>query len=223
MLKRLENKNKMFNAVNEVINRNKPIWQDIAAMVNITDEFSDKLSEIDNLRQQTEGDTTGGTREKEQLEGALVDKNYEISSALFAMSIRNNNAVLKEKVDYTESELQQARDGELVATGETISALARENLEPLGEYGVDEAAVTELEELTAQFKAAVPAPRATIAERKAANEKLKKLFTETQAVLENQLDRLMVRFKNSNPDFYSAYMNARVIVDYGIRHETQEP
>jgi hypothetical protein len=33
--------------------------------------------------------------------------------------------------------------------------------------------------------------------------------------VERQIDRLMERFKASNPDFYSAYQVARVIVDAG--------
>jgi len=62
-------------------------------------------------------------------------------------------------------------------------------------------------------------PRADIAGRKAANISLEEQFDDTSGLLENQLDRLMVRFKNSHPDFDAANMNARVIVDHEMRHE----
>ncbi len=34
-------------------------------------------------------------------------------------------------------------------------------------------------------------------------------------ILERQIDRLMERYKDTNPDFYGAYQVARIIVDAG--------
>jgi hypothetical protein len=74
------------------------------------------------------------------------------------------------------------------------------------------------------FADCLPSKRISASERKAANEKLKDLFLQVDDLLKNQLDRLMVPFRKSQPDFYASYQNARRIVNYGIRHKTtKEP
>ena len=41
------------------------------------------------------------------------------------------------------------------------------------------------------------------------------LIKNLRSVLHRQLDRLMLNFKKSNPEFYAGYLSARVIVDRG--------
>lgn len=64
--------------------------------------------------------------------------------------------------------------------------------------------------------------RVSVSERKAAHEKLAKLFAQTDALLKNQLDRLMVRFRETEPELYATYQNARRIIPYGVRHEKKK-
>lgn len=222
MLKRLENKLRMFQAVKQVLDRNSGIWQGITALVAIVNEFFEKMNQITETRKVTESSSKGATAGKNTEEELLVDTVFEVSSALYAMAVRSGNAALQQKVKFTEGELQTAREGELATIGETIAALARENLEALAEYGVDDARVKGLEDSTARFKELISTPRADIAQRKAAQARLKELFIETSGLLTHQLDRLLIKYRSSHPDFYAAYMNARVIVDHGIRHEKPE-
>jgi len=219
MLKRFENKLRMFAAVKLVLDRYSGIWQGIVALGAIVNEFYEKLGLIAETRQVTESQIKGATADKNTQEELLVDSIFEVSSGVYAMAVRNGDATLQQKVKYSEGDLQTAREGALVIIGESVAALARDNLASLADYGIDEAGVKVLEESTARFKGLVSTPRADIAERKAAQARLKELFTETSGLLNNQVDRLLVKFKNSDPDFYASYMNARIIVDHGIRHE----
>jgi hypothetical protein len=41
------------------------------------------------------------------------------------------------------------------------------------------------------------------------------LFKDTDAILKNKLDKLILSFRITNPDFYTNYLNARIIVDLG--------
>jgi len=47
------------------------------------------------------------------------------------------------------------------------------------------------------------------------------LFKETDAILKNKLDKLMLSFRITNPDFYTNYLNARIIVDLGVGTKTE--
>ncbi len=221
MQKRNENKFRMFNAVLEILNGNKTIWQAAALFVQIVNKFTASLTAIGETRKVTESDSKGHTLEKSSLEETLINSIGALTSSLYLLAKNSGNKVLMEKVNYNESELANAREGELVSIAETVAALGRENLAQAADYDFDEAEVKALEDLAARFKAVMPAPRATIAERKAANEKLNRLIAETTELLDDELDRMMLKYKNSHPDFYNTYFNARMIMDYGIRHKPE--
>jgi len=79
-----------------------------------------------------------------------------------------------------------------------------------------------LSDLTERYKNSLSSPRIPVSERKTNNSKLKGLFTDAKVLLNEQLKCQMVRYENSNPDFYAGYLNASQIVEYGIRHEKPE-
>ena len=82
---------------------------------------------------------------------------------------------------------------------------------------VDE--VTALREQTERVEALLPVNRISVAERKAANSRLKILFKQADKLVKNPLDPMMVRYETEDPAFYAAYENARMILDYGTRYE----
>ncbi|MDE3066763.1 MAG: hypothetical protein KGJ60_04340 [Verrucomicrobiota bacterium] len=43
------------------------------------------------------------------------------------------------------------------------------------------------------------------------------------SLLRNNLDKEMLMFKKSSPDYYAGYLAARVIVDHGGRTATPQP
>jgi len=47
----------------------------------------------------------------------------------------------------------------------------------------------------------------------AAMSKLDELFDATNDLLNNKMDKLMLRFSETNPEFYEEYQRARTIVD----------
>jgi len=222
MLKRLNNKHLMFIAVKQVLDRNTAIWQPNAAVAAIVAEYIQRNAGTEEIRQAAGISTKGTTLDKNQEEELLADQIYEISSALYAMAVRTGNVALQQKTGHTESELLTAREGELVITANIVVAMARENLQALADYGIDAARADALEEQSARFGARVSAPRAEIVGRKAANAHLRGEFDAITDLLEHQLDRMMVQFRRSAPDFYTAYMSARTIVDHGLRHEKED-
>lgn len=222
MLKRLENKLMMLKAVLNLLKQNSEKLSIIPALTGMVEKLTTLISEIETLRQVTEGDRTGITAEKRAQEELLIDRTYEVSSALYAMASAGDDNVLQNKVDFTESDLDAERGNDLVATCTSVIALARENLEGLADYGITEAEVTELESQNAAFSESLPDHRVSVSERKAANQKMKAVFGDADELLNDQIDRLMVRIDRTSPDLFAAYTNARKLVNYGIRHEQDE-
>ena len=222
MLKRLENKLMMLNTVLSFLKQNRSLWEASLVMVELIANLESLIGEIESLRLQTESNLTGITAEKNNQQEDLIDKAYELSSVLYAMASLADNKVLQAKVDFTESELQNIRGGDLLATCTAVVAIVKENLTALERFEITEADATELENLIASFGENIPAYRVSVTERKAANEKMKELFLKIDNLLNEQVDRMMVRYKNTSPDAYVAYTNARSIVHYGTRHENKE-
>lgn len=222
MLKRLENKLMMLKAVLNLLRQNNSALNTVPALAELVSKLETLVGEIESIRLITENDTTGITAEKRVQQEALIDKAYELSSALYAMASAAGNKVLQGKVDFVKSDLQNFRGNDLVSTSTSIASFVRENLAGLSTYGITEDDVAGLETLNSRFVQNLPANRVSVSERKAANEKLKGVFLQADALLNDQIDRMMVRLKSTSPDLYAAYTNARTIVHYGIRYEKGE-
>ncbi len=222
MQKRLENKLTMFKAVLSFLKQNISAWGSSTVMAAIIAKLEDLIGEIETVRLITNSDLTGFTAEKLVQQDALINKAYELSSILYAMASSSKNKVLQGKVDFTESELQNARGGDLISTSSAIAALVRDNLTVLVPYELTETDVTGFEEMISSFAENLPTHRVSLAERKAANERLKEVFSAVDVVVNEQLDRMMVRYRNTSANLYAAYNNARSVVDYGTRHEKVE-
>jgi hypothetical protein len=65
------------------------------------------------------------------------------------------------------------------------------------------------------FNLQLTQPRQVKAGTKAATDLLPEKIVAGDRICERQLDRMMERFKASDPDFYRAYKVARIIVDAG--------
>jgi hypothetical protein len=222
MIKRLENKMMMLKAVLKLLKSKRSLWKDIVPFVNAVNQLEGLVAEIEATRMITDEDHAGLVAEKTALQNSLITTAFEIVSMLHAMASSTKNNVLLGKVSFPISELQRQRDRELATTCKGIVLIARYNLPALEGYPVTESDLVGFEGQISAYEDDLPNHRVSVSERKAANAKLKDLYKETDDLLVNQLDRLMFPFRTAKPDFFAAYLNARKIVDYGVRHEKPE-
>ncbi len=72
-----------------------------------------------------------------------------------------------------------------------------------------------LNTLTTQFDGLKTAPRTAIAGRSGQTRTMPTAIQTIMSILRNRLDKQMVMFKKSNPEFYAGYLSVRVIIDRG--------
>lgn len=219
MLKRLANKLAMYNVVQFHLNANKSVWTPVPAMVDTVNDFESLLAEIDTCMQLTQENKKGITLQKADQQALVIAHTYELSSVLYVLATKLNDVILAAKVDFTETDLLKKRDGNLVTTCLHMVEIATEHLAELIDYQVSGDELMVLKEEIKCFADNLTTGRVSVSERKAANAKLKDLFVQVDAILKKQLDRLMVRYRENEPNFYTAYQNTRRIVNYGVRHE----
>ena len=89
----------------------------------------------------------------------------------------------------------------------------------MSDYQVNNTIIDSLQFLLNQFDVLIQSPRQAIIVNSEATKRLKELFKHADKTLKHELDGLMLRYKESNPDFYDEYINARIIIDLGVKNK----
>lgn len=213
---------------------NKPIWQNkpplafsecllgartaVAALAKTAaDQSADIRGSTDALR---------GMRT--QFENAL----HPFARATFRCLKSTGDDEAAAKVDFTPSDLRNARAVALAGIGEIVLNLA----EPLSnspgngqpapgeKYGVTAAKFADVDELWSGYSTAVGAPASARARRKAITDALPGKFAATEEKFA-ELDDLVIQFRGSEASdrFVEAWFNARRVVDTGRRAAKPAP
>jgi hypothetical protein len=219
MDKRFENKMIMLKTVLKLLQQNEKIWNSSPPLVAAIAELKALIEQIEEIQQVTGEDNSGLSTSKNQKKEALIKRAFELASNLFAMATRTKDTVLQAKVNFPISDLENMRDSELASKCKSLAELARSYQPQISEYGSTVEKLTQFELLGEQFKSSLPARRISVSELKAANIKLKELLKQSTDLLNDQIDRMLVQFETTYPEFYASYLNARKVVAYGTRHE----
>ena len=145
-----------------------------------------------------------------------------MSTAVFAFASFSDNNKLKDRVSYSSSELRYSRDTAVVDMLTVILTAAKQYLPELDIYGVVQADIDELETLIDNYSINAENPRQAITNRARATSELKENFKKADKILKEQLDKLMLQFKEKSYAFHKQFQNVRMIIDLGVRHKKKE-
>lgn len=97
-------------------------------------------------------------------------------------------------------------------------------LPELAKYLITTEKVTDLTTSLTNFKEAIPQKRVATSTTKVSTENIGDVINSLHTLLKEELDALMLLLEEDQPDFYKAYKNARLIVDYagGGKSEPEE-
>lgn len=221
MTDKQENKRSMYIAVQKVCNQNNSVWSGLSAFVTAFGKFETVITGIDAQRQIQEGKTTGITENKQKEEDEMIQASVEIAAAVYAYAPKIDDNELKQKVNYTPSDLLRSRDTILKDICQTIHDEANTVITDLADYGKTPADLAQQQKEIDDFTAILTKPRTAIGTRATATTKLVEHFQQGDDLLSNQLDKLMVNYQTSNKAFYNKYHSARIIVDLGRHIETE--
>lgn len=207
----------MYGSVDQVLDQNAAMFIQLEVLNNSHQLLKKGILMIGEYRQVQEGDNTGLTTDKSQLRNELVRSVLQVSAALKAYALTVNNNELKVKGDYGISDLVRSSDPILLDIAVLLSGLAAPLKGELPKFFVGEKELNELNELIAAFKIAIPKRRVAASTTKVSTVNIREVFNAQDLLLREQIDVLMQPFKFTQSDFYNAYRNARLIVDYAGR------
>jgi hypothetical protein len=217
MNKKQLNRFRMYEAVNLVLDAH-------AAQVGTEGDLFTALqllkagqATINQNRQVQEADSSGLTKNKRDLRSELNRLILLFAAGLKAHATSTKNSELKTKANYKAYDLQKVADSVIADIGRLLHETALPLRSDLAKYAVTEADFQQMERLLAEFRLAIPKRRFAINLSKVSTGNIEGVFKAQDQLLKEQVDSLMEPFQFSQPDFFHAYRNARIVVDYSGR------
>lgn len=127
------------------------------------------------------------------------------------MGMKDN--LLLNSVDFNKSQLYYVSDQVLMSRATHIWKVAEGIGGKAKAYGLTNAALSELSDVEAAFKARVSNPRKALIENSDIGEQVHAKVDETDNFVKEQVDTLMELAGNTQPELYNQYLAARVIID----------
>jgi len=223
MEKKQINKLRMFGSVDLVLKNHSELFAQLADLVFAHQRLQDGLALLGRNRQVQEADNSGLTETKTDFKTNLINRIGFLSAALMSHANSVNDKDLKAKANYSKSDLTQSPDPVLYDIGILMVNLASPILGELSKYFVSEEKIAELNALLSDFNLAIPQKRAANSVTKVSTGNIGDVIVSISKLLKGEIDVLMRLFEESQPDFYKAYKNARVIVNYSGRGPSDSP
>ena len=211
MKKQLEDKLSMALAAQQAMNDNNALWSGIPAMVSAMTTLGTKIASIKGIRGVQEADTRGVAVDKGSKKTDAINAGLPIIGGLKAYATATANNTLLKKINYSQSELERARDTILADQLKIVRDEANNILALLTPYNITTAKLTTLTSAIAAYELMIPKPRVALNVRKNATDALDILFSDLDAPLEI-MDGLVDTMQQSQPAFFQTYSNARLIV-----------
>lgn len=216
MKKTLEDRFTMFYAVDTALDNHTATWTPLVPFTNAVTQFKAKIAAIEAEVEQQEKELDGYAMDKIGKKTKMIEKALQVANQVFAFAEDTSNTVLREKVDFSRTDLSTKRDAVVAQLCQGIHDEANAVIASLAPYGLVAADLTALQTLIDDYEAVISAPRTAITVRKGSTEAIEALIKEGTLILTNRLDKLMSEFKDSAPDFYQEYFDARVVVNTGV-------
>ena len=210
-----ESKLNMYRATQKHCTDNAAIVATVPAFETSLNALNLKVSAIIAATQQEDLVTKGITVDKSEAKKRLCSLTTDIAAPIFAFASSTSNNQLKQEVNFSYSDLLRTKDDLMAPRCQNIKDLGTANIAALIPFGLTAASLDALQIEIDNYQVKVPTPRNSAAQKKTIRENIKSLIKEADIVLKEQMDKTVVGFKTTNPDFVSTYKANRVIIDPG--------
>ncbi len=208
----------MYIGEKKILNDYNATWVAVPGFATVVSTLFSKISLIQTTENRQQRTTEGVSNDKKQKKGQVIEKALIVAGGIMSFANDTDNNTLFELVNFSQSELERLNDTLLLDRATLILNAGNDHAADILPLGVTAAILGELQTLITEYEIAVVGPRDLILDKKTATEQLVVLFADTDDLLKNNLDRLMLQFKTSNDDFFRKYFNGREVLDLGTQH-----
>jgi hypothetical protein len=188
------------------------IWSNLLPMAELKEELSMTLVDLNvKLQEQHLKNPKGYTQAKNAAMATMNHRAIRLALKLKSYAKRTNNPVLKQMVDFSESELEIGSDIEKINRCRFIAETATQHLTQLTAYLVTD---LEIDALTEAIGIAAPitAQRDSLTgERRSVTGTIQELFEKAQGQITDIDDLVKCLVSEENSNFISGYFSVRRI------------
>lgn len=213
MNNRQSNHFNMFLQVQRFLDQSSAAWSKVRVVGRYKNELDASLQQIREQHRQTDAVTTGISADKSQLKDSIATRAAVVAGALYAYAAGRDDNTLLATMDWSASRLYKAKDTDFPRQVTGITAEASARLDELADYGVLQEQLTDIESSLDDFRELIGMPRLIRSQAGSAKTNLASLIDGVNAMLKEQLDKVMMQFRLTDATFYEGYQRARVIVD----------
>jgi hypothetical protein len=206
------NRINMVTATSGVIQKYKNTWKDHEAFAEGVETLGEITVATDEQIEIAQGNP-GAKKMKETVRKNLGTSACEVIGAVGSYATKIYDPELLAKVGYSESNVTAGKTSDVVARCKAIWGAAMEVVDDLPKFGITPAKLALFKKRIDAFDAVKVAPRQNRVKKSAASQLVRGLVRDSVSILRDQLDGLMIQFKDADPNFYEEYFAARVVVD----------
>lgn len=218
MNKNYLNKLSMYRQVLNVVQKNVTSWEELPAFVSKVETLESKIIDLSGLVQAQAEIMKGITADKHELRILLAKKAIVLSGALYSLAEDNHNEELKEASALRYSDLAYGAQKRVPVMVQNLLKLGNDHTVALESFGINTTDLQDLSSLNVQYLNMIDKRRSVQIKMKNHTHNVRLSVRSIDALLKNGLDRLMVKFFDSAPDFLFAYENARNLIKTPVRH-----
>jgi hypothetical protein len=212
----------MYQSVLKVCEANPTVYVGVKAFADGVVALRTGITNIREVNEMKKNvSVVGVTQNKQVTADILIEKALTVVNATYAYAFADRNTELTKQSSLTKSDFYRARGNELLSMAKNIYKNAQGHIASLADYGITAETLEQLSAAIADFEAILTKPRETTVERKVHTDTLPQLFATVNSILYDRLDKLIVLFRTSAPDFYAAYKSARNVIDTSTRSKTE--
>ncbi len=152
------------------------------------------------------------TAERDAVLNTAVLAALTVAGIVLSYADANHLTSLANRVHVRPGDFKTGRFSRRLQLAQDIHDTAKSVVAQLGDQGVVDATLEDLQTKIDAAEVAMTAPRLLMGEKTAATERLKTAFRAINATLENQIDPLLVPLAQTHPEFYARYKSARAVV-----------
>lgn len=208
-----ENKLRMYYSVSAVCDNRPDLWCENEAFIETYSKFRSKIPQIKRCKDILLVETIVSQSFKSVDRIELESLSFFLAGRILMLAKQKEDEFLGAEIRNIKNCLSHSTDLEFVRMCIALIEIARTHCEELASFSVTMEELDDLKQLINAFYLNQGRSHSHHQKNKSTEEQLKKLFKDTDEILKNQLDPVIVFFRGSEPEFYEAYKAGRVIVE----------
>ncbi len=207
---------RMFMSTDGVADENSGVLYAVPGFQDKHTQFKGILTEINVKLDAADIKILPVGPEKKRLKGEITDDVCEYMSFAEGWAIINNDDDLINRIHFTPSALRETADTLFVSRCRMIIGIIEEMADKLTGFGLTPEMLTAVKEKIRTFEKLIPKSRENIGNKKVATVNLDTEIDSAETILV-KMDKLVETIRRKNPDVYTKYKTARVIVNSATR------